>query len=74
MNTFFISPNVLYAELVSIFYCLATFQSLPGRSGYKELFPVRTFLTVSQSRDGLNTDDVKRITLQRYAVEKFCLI
>ena len=63
MKTFFILPNVLYAELVvSIFYCLATFQSLPGRSGFKELFPVRTFLTVSQSRDGLNIDDVKRIT------------
>ena len=42
---------------------------------------MRTFLTVSQSGDAvaqsgeaLNTDDVKRITLQRHTVGKFCLI
>ena len=54
----------------SISDCLATFPSLPVRSGFEELFPMRTFFfTVSQSRDtvarsgdALNTDDVKRIT------------
>ena len=42
---------------------------------------MRTFLTVSQSRDtvaqsgdALNTNDVKRIIKQRHAVGKFCLI
>ena len=35
----------------SIFDCLATFPSLPVRSGFEELFHVRTFLTVSQSHD-----------------------
>ena len=58
-------PNLLYAELLSIFDCLATFLSLQARSDFKELFPMRTFFTVSQSRDTvaqlgdtLNTDDV----------------
>ena len=62
-------PNLLYAELLSIFDCLATFPSLPVRSCFEELFPMRTFLTVSQSPDtvaqsgdALNTDDVKRNT------------
>ena len=49
-------------RFLSIFDCFATFRSLPVRSGFEELFPVRTFLTVSQSHDALNTDDVKRIT------------
>ena len=44
-------PNLLYTELLSIFNCLATFLSLPVRSGFEELFPMRTFFTVSQSRD-----------------------
>ena len=46
-------PNVLYKELLSIFDCLATFLSLPVRSGFEGLFPGKTFLTVSQSRDRL---------------------
>ena len=35
-------PNLLYEELMSIFDCLATFPSLPVRSGFEELFPVNT--------------------------------
>ena len=48
-------PNLLklYAELLSIFDCLTNFPSLPVRSGFDELFPVTTFLTVSQSHDTL---------------------
>ena len=46
-------PNILYKELLSIFDCLTTFLSLPVRSGFEELFPGKTFLTVSQSRDRL---------------------
>ena len=40
---FFLLPNLLYAEVLSIFDCLASFRSLPVRSGFEELFPVRTF-------------------------------
>ena len=50
---FLLLPNVLYKESFSIFDCLATFLSLPVRSGFEELFPGKTFLTVSQSRDRL---------------------
>ena len=46
-------PNLLYAELLSIFDCLTNFPSLPVRSGFDELFPVTTFLTVVQSHDTL---------------------
>ena len=41
-----------YMQLV-IFDCLTNFPSLPVRSGFDELFPVTTFLTVSQSHDTL---------------------
>ena len=50
---FVLLPNLLYAELLSIFDCLTNFPSLPVRSGFDELFPVTTFLTVSQSHDTL---------------------
>ena len=46
-------PNLLYAELLSFFDCLTNFPSLPVRSGFDELFPVTTFLTVVQSHDTL---------------------
>ena len=62
-------PNLVYAELLSIFDCLAAFPSLPVQSCFEELFPMRNFFTVSQScdtvaqsGDPLNTDDVKCIT------------
>ena len=45
--------GLVYAELLSIFDCLTNFPSLPVRSGFDELFPVTTFLTVSQSHDTL---------------------
>ena len=35
---------------------------------------VKKLYTVAQSRDALNTDDVKRSTEQRHTVEKFCLL
>ena len=54
-------PNVLYAELLSIFDCSTTFMSLPVQSSFEELFHRRIFLTLSQSCDNLNTDDVRRI-------------
>ena len=50
---FSLLPNLLYAELLSIFDCLTNFPSLPVRSGFDELFPVTTFLTVVQSHDML---------------------
>ena len=36
-----------------VVYCLANFPSLPVRSGFDVLFPVTTFLTVSQLHDTL---------------------
>ena len=50
---FLLLPNLLYAELLSNFDCLTNFPSLPARSGFDELFPVTTFLTVVQSHDML---------------------
>ena len=48
---------------------MAAFPSVPVRSSFEELFPMRTFFTVSQScdtvaqsGDTMNTDDVKSIT------------
>ena len=53
LTHFILLPNLLYAELLSIFDCLTNFPSLPVRSGFDELFPVTTFLTVSQPHDTL---------------------
>ena len=49
VNQSLLLPNLLYAELLSIFDCLTNLV----RSGFDELFPVTTFLTVSQSHDTL---------------------
>ena len=45
--------NSAYSRLGNNFDCLTNFPSLPVRSGFDELFPVTTFLTVVQSHDTL---------------------
>ena len=53
-------PNLLYAELLSIFDSLATFLSLPVQSGFEELFPREDIFNCFPVT--LFTDDIKRIT------------
>ena len=58
-------PNLLYAELLSFFDCLATFPSLPVLSGFMELFTREDNFNCFPDTwydDQLYTDDVKRIT------------